>query len=114
MFRKPCVHFVVRRSSPGGENMKIYEMMYVLDGAVADDAKEAIQNKFEGIITSAGGTVVSVDKWGNKKLAYPINYKTEGYYVLLTFEAEGAVVKELDRVASITAEVLRRMITVKA
>ncbi len=94
--------------------MKTYEMVYVLDSAIADEAKDAIQAKFEGVITSAGGSVVSVDKWGNKKLAYPINYKTEGYYVLLTFEAEGSVVKELDRVASITGEVLRRIITVKA
>lgn len=94
--------------------MKTYEMIYVLDSAVSDEAKDAVQAKFEGVITSAGGSVVSVDKWGNKKLAYPIKYKTEGYYVLLTFEAEGAAVKELDRVASITGEVLRRIITVKA
>lgn len=94
--------------------MKTYEMIYVLDSSVADEGKDAIQAKFEGVITSAGGSVVSVDKWGVKKLAYPINYKTEGYYVLLTFEAEGAVVKELDRIASISSEVLRRMITVKA
>lgn len=94
--------------------MKTYGMIYVLDSAVSDEAKDAVQAKFEGVITSAGGSVVSVDKWGNKKLAYPIKYKTEGYYVLLTFEAEGAAVKELDRVASITGEVLRRIITVKA
>lgn len=94
--------------------MKTYEMLYVLDSAVADEGKDAVQAKFEGVVTSAGGSVVSVDKWGVKKLAYPINYKTEGFYVLFTFEAEGAVVKELDRIASLTAEVLRRMITVKA
>ena len=94
--------------------MKTYEMLYVVDAAVADEAKEAVEKKFEDVITSLKGNVVSVDKQGNKKLAYPINYKTEGYYVVLTFEAEGAVVKELDRVAGLTAEVLRRMITVKA
>ena len=94
--------------------MKTYEMIYVLDTAVADEAKEAFGKKLEDVITSKGGSVVSVDKWGVKKLAYPINYKTEGDYVLLTFEADGAVVKELDRVAGLTTDVLRRMITVKA
>ena len=94
--------------------MKTYEMMCVLDTAVADEAKEAFGKKLEDVITSKGGSVVSVDKWGVKKLAYPINYKTEGDYVLLTFEADGAVLKELDRIAGLTTDVLRRMITVKA
>ena len=94
--------------------MKTYEMIYVLDTAVADEAKEAFGKKLEDVITSKGGSVVSVDKWGVKKLAYPINYKTEGDYVLLTFEADGAVPKELDRIAGLTTDVLRRMITVKA
>lgn len=94
--------------------MKTYEMIYALDATLADDAKEAFGKKFEDIIVSKGGSVVSVDKWGVKKLAYPINYKTDGSYVLFTFEAEGAVIKELDRIAGLTAEVLRRMITVKA
>ena len=83
------------RLSPGGENY------------------ENIRNEFGDVITSAGGSIVSVDKWGVKKLAYPINYKTDGEYVLMTFDAEGAVVKELDRVAGLSSEVLRRVITVK-
>ena len=94
--------------------MKTYEMLYVVESSVADEAKEGIQKKFEDVVTSANGTVVSVEKLGVKKLAYPISYKTDGYYVLFTFEAEGAIIKELDRVAGLTLEVLRRMITVKA
>ena len=93
--------------------MKTYEMIYILDAAAADEAKEAVAKKFGDVITSAGGSVVSVDKWGVKKLAYPINYKTDGEYVLMTFDAEGTVVKELDRVAGLSSEILRRVITVK-
>ena len=93
--------------------MKTYEMIYVLDAALADEAKEAFGKKLEDVITSKGGNVVSVDKWGVKKLAYPINYKTEGEYVLLTFEADGAVCKELERIADLSSEVLRRIITIK-
>ncbi len=93
--------------------MKTYEMLYVLDANLSDEAKEAFVSKFESVVTNDGGTVVSTDKWGVKKLAYPINYKSDGYYVLMTFEAEPAVVKELDRVAGLAVEVLRRLITVK-
>ncbi|MBD5583924.1 MAG: 30S ribosomal protein S6 [Clostridia bacterium] len=94
--------------------MKTYEMIYVLDASLADEAKEALAKKFEDIVTSKGGKVLTVDKWGVKKLAYPINYKTDGDYTVMTFEADGAVVKEIERVSDLTAEVLRRMITVKA
>ncbi len=93
--------------------MKTYEMIYVLDAALSDEAKEAFGKKFEDIIVSTGGSVVSVDKWGVKKLSYPINYKTEGDYCVLTFEADGSVVKELERISDLSVEVLRRMITVK-
>ncbi len=93
--------------------MKTYEMLYVLDASLSDEAKESFVAKFEEIVAKNGGKVISTDKWGVKKLAYPINYKTDGYYVLMTFEAEGATVKELDRIAGLSAEVLRRMTTVK-
>lgn len=94
--------------------MKTYEMLYVLDAAIADEEKEAFAAKFESIIAQYNGKVISTDKWGVKKLAYPINYKNEGYYVVTTFEAETGAVKELDRVAGLAVEVLRRVITVKA
>ncbi len=94
--------------------MKTYEMIYALDTTISDEAKEAFAKKFEDVITSAGGKIVSVDKWGVKKLAYPINYKTEGDYSVMTFEADGAVVKEIERISDLSVEVLRRMITVKA
>lgn len=91
--------------------MTKYEMLYILDASCADETKDAIVARFEGIVTSMGGVVVSTEKKGVKKLAYPINYKNEGYYVLMTFEADGAVVKELDRVAGLTDEVIRRITT---
>ncbi|MCI8820100.1 MAG: 30S ribosomal protein S6 [Clostridia bacterium] len=93
--------------------MKTYEMLYVLDAGLTDEANEALVKKFEDVVASSGGKVVSTDKWGVKKLAYSINYKNDGFYVLMTFEAEGSVVKELDRVAGLTSEVLRRVITAK-
>ncbi len=91
--------------------MAKYEMLYLINNALTDEAKEAKIAKYEGIVASMNGVVVSTDKWGTKKTAYPINYKTEAYYVLMTFEADGKVVEELKRVAGIDADVIRRLIT---
>ncbi len=88
-----------------------YEMLYLIDSAVAEEARDGMIAKFEDVVKNLGGTVLSTDKWGMKKLAYPINYKSDAFYVLMTFDAEGSAVKELDRVAGITDGVIRRMIT---
>ena len=88
-----------------------YEMLYLIDSSIAEDAREALIAKFEGLVASLGGKVLSTDKWGVKKLAYPIDYKSDAFYVLMTFEADGSYIKELDRVCGITDGVLRRMIT---
>lgn len=98
------------RIRPGGEKMK-YEMLYLIDSSIADEAREALISKFEGLVANLGGKVISTDKWGVKKLAYPIDYKSDAFYVLMTFEADGSSIKELDRVCSITDGVMRRMIT---
>lgn len=91
--------------------MTKYEMLYLLNNDAAEETKNAEIEKFESIVKSMGGTLVSTDKWGTKKLAYPIRFKNEAYYVLMTFEADAAVVSELDRIAGIDSEVLRRLIT---
>ena len=67
--------------------------------------------KFEDLVKSSGGVVENTERWGMKKLQYPINYKTEGFYVLMTFEAEKTLVVELKRVAGITDGIVRRLIT---
>ena len=91
--------------------MAKYEMLYLLNNELTDEAKDAEIAKYEDIVKSMNGAIVSTDKWGTKKTAYPINYKTEAYYVLMTFEADGKVVEELKRVAGIDADVVRRLIT---
>ena len=94
--------------------MTKYEMLYILSTKLEDEAKEAIIAKFEGIVTAAGGTVEGIDKWGVKKLAYAINYQSEGYYVLMTFECASSVIAEITRVANITEGMLRQMVTKRA
>lgn len=91
--------------------MNKYEMLYILATDLTDEAKDAIVAKFETIVQNDGGAVEKTEKWGVKKLAYPINYKSDGYYVLMTFESNPTLVKELERVAGITEGVMRRMVT---
>ena len=93
--------------------MKKYEMLYVLDASLTDEARDAVIAKFEDLVKTSGGSVEAIDKWGVKKLAYEIDYKTEGFYVLMTFESEPSFIKELDRIAGITESVIRRLITNK-
>ena len=91
--------------------MAKYEMLYLLNNDLTEEANAAKIAKFENVVQSMGGNVVSTDKWGTKKTPYPINYKTEAYYVLMTFEANGKIVEELKRVAGIDSDVVRRLIT---
>ncbi len=91
--------------------MTKYEMLCILDAALTDEAKEALVKKLEDIVKDNGGTVENTDRWGVKKLQYPINYKTEGYYVLMNFEAQPTLIVELKRVIGIQDGILRRMIT---
>lgn len=91
-----------------------YEMLYLLNNELTDEAKEEKIAKFESTVKSMNGNVESTDKWGTKKLAYPIKFKNEAYYVLTDFEADGTVVDELTRLAGIDSDVLRLMITKRA
>lgn len=91
--------------------MAKYEMLYLINNEASDETKEAEIAKYENIVKDFGGNVISTEKWGAKKLSYPIKFKSEAYYVLMTFEADGAAVKEITRVSGISADVLRVMIT---
>jgi len=94
--------------------MTKYECLFVLSTKTLDDAAlEATTEKFKDLITKNGGVIENVNVWGKRRLAYAINYETEGYYVLVNFEADSKVPAELDRVFNITTGVLRSMIIKK-
>ena len=93
--------------------MNKYEVVYILNAKLDGDAVEALIEKFKGVVTENGGTVEGVDKWGVKKLAYAIDYKTEGNYVLMNFEAEASVPAELERQMRIADDVMRFIVVRK-
>ncbi|MDO4516117.1 MAG: 30S ribosomal protein S6 [Bacillota bacterium] len=89
-----------------------YEVVYILDPAMGEEAIAAMIEKFKALVETQG-TVTEVDEWGKRRLAYPINDLNEGYYVLMTFTAEPSLPAELDRVLKITEGVMRSMIICK-
>lgn len=89
-----------------------YEVMLILDPALEDDKKDATVETIKDII-AAEGEVGNVDKWGMRKLAYPIQKKPEGYYVVIEFKAQPTLPKELDRRLKISDNVIRHMIVNK-
>ena len=86
-----------------------YETIFVLDVALEEEKLEALTEKFKALI-SENGTIESVDVWGKRKLAYPIDFKTEGYYVLVNFASNPEFPKELERVYGITDGVMRTIV----
>ena len=87
-----------------------YETLFILKPELEEEAIQANISKFSEIISKGGGEVEKVDEWGKKKLAYPIDYHNEGYYVLTTFKSDGDLPRELERNFRITEDVMRFLV----
>ncbi len=90
--------------------MSKYELMYIIDTSLEEASRKELVERISNLIVENGGTVEKVDEWGKRRLAYPINYKNEGYYVLVNFEAGSDLPKEIERVLQISDDVLRTLI----
>lgn len=89
-----------------------YEVVYIIDPAQGEEGIAATVAKFK-TLTEQNSSDVIVEEWGNRKLAYPINFKNDGYYVLMTFTSGAEFPKELDRVLGITDGIMRSLIVCK-
>ncbi len=89
-----------------------YECMYIIDPSLEDEAREAIVEKFKSLV-EANGTLDEMVEMGKQKLAYEINYISEGYYILIKFTSSPDLPAELDRVLGITDGVIRSLITLR-
>lgn len=89
-----------------------YEILYIINPTLDEEGIKAIVEKFKAMV-EAEGTLTSIEEWGKRRLAYPINDLMEGYYVLMTFTAAAAIPAELDRIFRITDGVMRSMIVCK-
>ena len=89
-----------------------YETLYVINGNLSEEEMKEIVAKFSALV-SDNGMLESVDEWGKRRLAYPINYIPEGYYVLVSYKSEPSFPREFERVLGITDGVIRSMTTKK-
>ncbi|MCI8413813.1 MAG: 30S ribosomal protein S6 [Clostridia bacterium] len=93
--------------------MNKYEVLYILKTNPDEQAIEAQMEKYSALVTSNGGEVESVNKWGTKRFAYEIDGKNDGCYVLMNFTANSDFPKEMERQMKISDEVVRCMIVRK-
>lgn len=89
--------------------MRNYVLLFILDPAMDEAARNQIIETVKGII-NADGEAGEADLWGVKKLAYPINKKKDGFYVLIPFKASAELPKELDRRLKISDNCMRHII----
>lgn len=89
--------------------MSKYELMVIIDPTLDDGAKDAAVETVKGIIAE-DGEFIDADVWGVRRLAYPIGKKTEGYYVVMHFNAGPNLPKELDRRLRISDNYMRHII----
>ncbi len=89
-----------------------YEAVYVLNPNLNEEQIAAQVTRFRNVV-EANGTVTEVNEWGKRRLAYPIQDQTEGYYVLMTFTAAPGIPQELDRIFRISDMVMRSIIVSK-
>jgi small subunit ribosomal protein S6 len=92
--------------------MRIYEELFVLRPDVTEDEVNALLDQLRPVITTGGGTIEKEEKWGVRRLAYRVEKKTEGFYILLQFNAPPQTVRELERRLRVQDSVMK-FITVR-
>lgn len=90
--------------------MNRYELIYILDAALEESTRKELIEKFSHVITDNGGEIEKTDEWGKRRLAYTIDYKNDGYYVLVNFKAESEVPREVERNLEINENVIRYLV----
>ena len=93
--------------------MRKYQMLYIVSSSVTEEQRDEVIAKVESIITKNGGVIEGTEKSGLKKFAYPINYRSEGFYVLVNFTAEDSAPNTIAKQMNITENVVRQMIVQK-
>lgn len=89
--------------------MNKYELLYIISSDLAEEQREALIKKVVSMVEAKGGKVEGTDKWGMKKLAYPINFKNEGFYVLMNVEMNPQEIDAMSKLMNITEGIIRQM-----
>ena len=89
--------------------MNKYETVFIIDPSIEAEEIERVIEDTQNLISGSGGTVIKVDKWGKKRLAYEVKGNRDGYYVLVDFEAEPQFIQRLGRYYGLTEEIIKYM-----
>ena len=89
--------------------MRKYEIMYIIRPDIEEEAKTALVERFNKVLTDNGAEIAKVDEKGKKRLAYEINDYRDGYYVIINFTGEEAAINEIDRLAKFSDDIIRHM-----
>lgn len=91
--------------------MRAYEIMYIIRPNIEDEAKKALVERFNTILTDNGAELTEAKEWGKRRLAYEINDFRDGYYQLVKVNSDAAAVEEFSRLAKISEDIIRHMVT---
>lgn len=90
--------------------MRAYEILYVIRPDIEEDAKKALVERFDTILTDNGGEIVESKEWGKRRLAYEINDFTDGFYQIIKVNADETATSEFERLAKINDDIIRHII----
>ncbi|WP_022819615.1 30S ribosomal protein S6 [Fusobacterium russii] len=90
--------------------MKKYEIMYIINPTVLEEGREALIAEVNELLQTNGATIAKTEKWGERKLAYPIEKKKSGFYVLTTFEIDGVKLAEVEAKLNIIESIMRYIV----
>ena len=89
--------------------MRQYELMYIIQPAIEDEAKKALVARFNEILTSNGAEIIESKEWGKRRLAYEINDLREGFYQIVKVNADSKAIDEYTRLANINEDIIRHI-----
>lgn len=93
--------------------MRNYELAYIADPELDEEQLSALDERVKSLIEDAEGTLVKVDRWGKRKLAYPIDKRSEGYYVIVEAQLPPAAGSSIERNLRLNEQIMRFLITLK-
>ncbi len=100
----------MRAISPkGGKKMNKYELMFIVESDVSEEKREQLIAKFKAYVEAHNGNLEGIEKVGMKKLAYPINFKNEGFYVIFNMNMDPTEVDAMSKLMNITDGICRHM-----
>ena len=93
--------------------MRAYEVMFILSAEADESVVSTVVDRITKVIEPSGGSVLNIDRWGRRRFAFEVDRQTEGYYVVVAFDAEPTTIAPLERALVLADEVMRAKVTIR-